>query len=102
MLAPLFFAASTLGQEKADAPGAKSQKPEIEFTDLGIKLYGKFRFESEGELFDVIDNDSKILISAGAVLTCIRQSYTIGYFGGGATSSTNGKSRFIPKVFFYT
>lgn len=93
----IFFA---LWQKMGDMSPAKSQKPEIEFTDLGINLYGKFRFESEGELFDIIDNDSTILISAGAVFTCIRRTYTIGYFGGGATISEKGNSRVIPKVFF--
>jgi hypothetical protein len=97
----LFFVASLVsGQEEGDVPPAKSPRPEIEFTALGINLYGKFRFESEGELFDIIDNDSKILISSGAVLTCIRRTYTIGYFGGGATIFEDGKSRVIPKVFF--
>ena len=87
-------------QEASKTKQADAPIPTIVFTELGINLYGKFRFESEGELFDIIDNDSKILISAGAVLTCIRQSFTIGYFGGGATITEDGASRVIPKVFF--
>lgn len=82
-------------RDQSDAPGAG-----IEFTDLGINLYGKFRFESEGERFDIIDRDSRILIPAGAVLTCIRRTYTIGYFAGGARVKEGAKSRGIPKVFF--
>jgi hypothetical protein len=96
----LFVGSFALGREPDNVPPVKPPRPEIEFTELGINLYGKFRFESEGELFDIIDNDSKILISAGAVLTCIRRTYTIGYFGGGATITEDGKSRVIPKVFF--
>jgi hypothetical protein len=95
ILTSILPAQETSKTKQADAP-----IPKIQFTELGINLYGKFRFESEGELFDIIDNDSKILISAGAVLTCIRQSYTVGYFGGGATITEGGASRVIPKAFF--
>jgi hypothetical protein len=60
---------------------AMAEKNGIKFNDLGITLYGKFNFESEGEMF-VVENtaDRKQLVPAGAVLTCIRSAYTIGYF----------------------
>ena len=85
--------------------GAQKAKEEatitgITFTDLGINLYGMFRFESEGELFDLSDNESKILIPAGAVLTCVRSLYTIGYFAGGGTVTDGDKIFKIQKVFF--
>ena len=96
----LLVASTAQGQEKVDESQVNREHPKIEFTEFGVKLYGKFRFESEGELFDIIDSDSLVLVSAGAVLTCIRESYTIGYFAGGATIDDGGKPRTIPKVFF--
>ena len=86
---------ATDASKKLDAP-----KDGIKFTELGVNLYGKFSFESEGELFDIADGDGKELLPPGAVLTCIRRSYTIGYYGGGATIMEKGKERVIPKVFF--
>jgi hypothetical protein len=75
-------------------------KERIEFNELGIVLYGIFRFESEGELFAVIDGKSTILVPVGAVLTCIRPAYAIGYFSGGAAVVNGGATRALAKIFF--
>jgi hypothetical protein len=95
-----FVCSFASGEEVVEPKQAESTEEGIEFTEDGIHLYGKFRFESEGELFDIFDKESKVLIPAGAVLTCIRKSYTIGYFGGGAMVNEGTKLRQIPKVFF--
>lgn len=95
-----FVCSFASGEEVSESKQAESTVQGIEFTEDGIHLYGKFRFESEGELFDILDEKSKVLISAGAVLTCIRKSYTIGYFAGGATVTEGAKSRQLAKVFF--
>lgn len=72
----------------------------IRFTELGISLYEKFRFESEGELFDLSGPDSTVLIPAGAVLSCIRSDYTLGFYPAGATVTHEGRSSKVSKVFF--
>lgn len=97
-------AMSASGQDQqleGEAPSDKSEaKDGIEFTELGIRLYGKFTFESEGDLFAVVDNESKELVPPGAVLACIRKSYAIGYYAGDVVFTEGDKEFRSPKVFF--
>ena len=80
--------------------GCYAQKGEIATTDYGISLYGKFRFESEGDLFSIHKHEGEELVPPGAVLSCIRAYYAIGYFAGGATVTEDNLTREISKVFF--
>ncbi len=70
----------------------------IQFTEYGICLYGKFVYESEGEICPVSDTEMREIIPASAVLTCIRPTYTVGFYSGGAR--IQGDDVVIPKVFF--
>lgn len=87
----------TQTQEKA----SQEIQDNIKFTTSGIDLYdGMFRFESEGELFQLIDSESTVQVPTGAVLSCIRRNYTIGYYPG-EVSITDSKASFkIQKIFF--
>jgi len=100
LIAACLLVMPVTAQVSSDESTKKASKNGISFTEFGINLYGKFIFESEGELFDLSDSDSKILVPAGGVLVCVRQAYSIGYYGGGATIINGTKFSNAPKLFF--
>ena len=92
---PLFGGPSDEQTQKAPVESLS-----IEFTHLGICLYDRFTFDSEGEMFSICDNESVELVPPGAVLTCIRRTYSVGYYSFGATIFEDDEASTVPKIFF--
>lgn len=87
--------------KESDGQPLPPDAPPVSFGDDGIRLYGRYSFESSGggELFSLNENGTEV-IPPGAALTAIRQHYTLGTYTGKISIVKNGSTRKVTRILF--